>query len=127
MNWWKRLVFSIISLIWGFISLDYLYLAFGLLIGDRTGTGSFHVRQEFLMKLEGIGLFLIWFLIMAVYTLFLRSISPQIDLIEEDYNTGERKIKRKWFDVILQYMFVISGLLLRWAYLCLIYFPKWTI
>ena len=123
MNWWKRLIFSIISLIWGFISLDYLYLAFGLLTGSRTNASGFHARQEILIRLEGIGLFLVWFLIMAVFTLFLRSISPGIDLIEEDYKTGEKKVRRKWFDIILQYAFVLSGLLLRWAYLCLIYFP----
>lgn len=125
MNWWKRLIFSILSLIWGFISLDYLYLAFGLLIGDRADASSFHVKQELLMRLGGAGLFLIWFLLMAVYTLFLRSISPKIDLVEEDSKTGETKIKRKWFDVILQYAFVVSGLIIRWGYLCLIYFPKY--
>lgn len=124
MNWWKRLILSIVSLIWGFVSLDYLYLAFGLLTGSRTSASDFHAQQDILRELAGIGLFLIWFLIMAVYTRFLRSISPKIDLIEEDYKTGETKIRRKWFDVILQYTFVLTGLLIRWAYLCLIYFPS---
>lgn len=77
------------------------------------------------MRLEGISLFLIWFLLMAIYTLFLRSISPKIDLIEEDSKTGEKKVRRKWFDVILQYAFVVSGLMLRWGYLCVIYFPQY--
>lgn len=76
------------------------------------------------MELAGIAFFVIWFLIMAVYTLFIKSISPKIDLVEEDLKTGERKIRRRWFEVILQYAFILSGLLLRWSYLCLIYFPN---
>lgn len=124
MNWWKRCILSIISLVWGFISLDYLYLAFGMLVGDRPNVSDFPVQQVLLYKFAGLAMLLLWIVLMVIYTRFLRSISPQIDLIEENRETGEKKMRHKWFEVILQYAFVVTGLLLRWGYLCLIYFPR---
>lgn len=124
MSWWKRVLFSVASLVWGFISLDYLYLAFSLLTNTRANANYNSTQQEMLMQLAGAGLFLIWFLLMAAYTKFLRSISLKIDMIEEDHKTGEQKVRRKWFDIVFQYAFIITGALLRWGYLSLIYFPN---
>lgn len=124
MKWWKRLILSLISLIGGFVSLDYLYLAFGLLTCSRAGASNFNTPLKVLTELAGIALFLVWILLLAVYTKFIQKISPQIDLIEQDKKDSTPKIRRKMFDVILQYACILSGLLIRWGYLCLIYFPN---
>lgn len=123
MKWWQRIFFSAASLIWGFISLDYLYLAFGLLTNSRPNSSYHSSQQEILMQLAGAVLFLVWFLLMAVYTRFLRSVSLKIDYIEKDSRTGEQKVKRKWFDIILQYAVMLTGAVLRWGYLNLFLFP----
>ena len=34
------------------------------------------------------------------------------------------KIRRKVFDIILQYGFILTGIFIRWAYLCLVYLPN---
>ena len=33
-------------------------------------------------------------------------------------------IKKKWFDIILQIVIIITGMIIRWAYLMFIYLPK---
>lgn len=35
MRWWKRLILTVVSLAWGYISTDYLYIALGYLTGTR--------------------------------------------------------------------------------------------
>lgn len=123
MKQWKRALFSVISLIWGFVSLDYLYFAFRLLIGaDRNGQ-HYKIQQEGLGQLFGALLFVVWFLLLAAYIWLLRKSSVQIDLIEEDKKTGEPRVKRKWFDVILQMAVLVTGGILRWCYLIFWYFP----
>ena len=47
----------------------------------------------------------------------------KVDIVELDGDSGRERIRRKWFDVILQYAFIITGICIRWAYLCLVYFP----
>lgn len=42
MRWWKKLIFSVISLIWGYVSLDYLYYAFSKLT-DAKGLSLIHI------------------------------------------------------------------------------------
>ena len=37
MKQWKRILFSVISLVWGFVSLDYLIYAFEMLTGKKFG------------------------------------------------------------------------------------------
>ncbi|MDY5182038.1 hypothetical protein, partial [Butyribacter sp.] len=58
------------------------------------------------------------------YIWLIKRSSPKIDLIEEDAKTGEQRVKRKWFDVILQIVIIVTGMALRWAYLMFIYLPK---
>lgn len=123
MKWWKRLILSLISLVWGFVSLDYLYYAFGLLTCSRLDANDFDTPQQIMTELGGVALFLVWFLLLAAYTKFLHKISPKIDYLEEDKKKGTTRVRPKLFDVILQYAFILSGLLIRWGYLCLIYFP----
>ena len=41
-----------------------------------------------------------------------------------DGKTGEQKVKKKWFDIILQIVIIITGMIIRWAYLMFIYLPK---
>ena len=45
MKWWRRLIFSIISLVLGYISLDYLYSAFTKLT-NASGSEQHTVLKE---------------------------------------------------------------------------------
>lgn len=121
MKWWKRLLLSVISLIWGYVSVDYLYIALGNLTGNRVhGNG---ISGTLLWQLAGFGLFIIWLLLLAAYTRLIRFLSPKVDMIEVDKQKKNPKIKRKLFDIILQYGLIVTGMMIRWAYLCLIYLP----
>lgn len=124
MKWWKRSVFSAISVIWGYCSLDYLFYAFQLLANKRNHTRQYHPEEDGVMQLLGAGLFLLWFVVMAFYFYLIRKSSNQIDLIEADRKTGREKVRRKWFDTILQAAFILTGMLVRWGYLMLFYFPN---
>ena len=124
MKWWKRLVFSVISVLWGYVSLDYLFYAFQLLANTKNAEKVYHPEKDGLMQLLGAGLFLLWFVIIAFYIYLIRKASNQIDLVEADQKTGKEKVKRRWFDVMFQVALLLTGLLLRWCYLIFIYFPK---
>ena len=81
MKWWKRLFLSVISLIWGYISVDYLYIALGNLTGNRVhGTGN-EISGTLLWQLAGFGSFIIWLLLLAAYTRLIRFLSPKVDMI----------------------------------------------
>ena len=123
MKWWKRLLWSVISLIWGYVSVDYLYIALGNLTGNRVhGTGN-GISGTLLWQLAGFGSFIIWLLVLAAYTRLIRFLSPKVDMIEVDKQEKNPKMKRKFFDIILQYGLIVTGMMIRWAYLCLIYLP----
>ena len=124
MKVWRRIVFSILSLVFGFGSLDYLYLAFGLLTNQRSSINYSGPQQEIVVRLLGALLFVIWFIILAAYAIYLKHISQKIDLVEEDKKTGQLKVKRKWFDIIYQYALILTGAIIRWGYLNIIYFPN---
>lgn len=124
MKWWKRLIFSVISVLWGYISLDYLFYAFQLLANTKNAEKIYHPEKDGLMQLLGAGLFLLWFVIIAFYMYLIRKASNQIDLVEANWKTGKEKVKRRWFDVMFQIALILTGLLLRWCYLIFIYFPK---
>ena len=68
MKWWKRLILSITSLVWGYISMDYLYFAMGNLTGTRMHQQAGGASQTFLWQLAGFGMFLLWLLILTAYT-----------------------------------------------------------
>lgn len=123
MRWWKRLIFSVVSLIWGFISLDYLYMAFGLLTNSRLENSQAGWEKRLLLQGAGLLLLLVWFLLMLLYTRLIRMASPRIDLIEKDEKTGKERIRRKWFDILFQYALVLTGILGRWIYLMVYYLP----
>lgn len=72
----------------------------------------------------GFGMFVLWLLILAAYTKLIRFLSPKVDLIEMDADEKNPKIRRKVFDIILQYGFILTGIFIRWAYLCLVYLPN---
>lgn len=124
LKWWKRLVFSVISVLWGYVSLDYLFYAFQLLANTKNAEKVYHPEKDGLMQLLGAGLFLLWFVIIAFYIYLIRKASNQIDLVEANQKTGKEKVKRRWFDVMFQVALLLTGLLLRWCYLIFIYFPK---
>ena len=124
MKWWKRVIFSIISVVLGYCSLDYLFYAFQLLANKRNQSGEYHPGEDGVMQLLGAGLFFLWFIVIAFYFYIIRKSSHQIDLIETDKKTGKEKVRRKWFDAMFQAAIMATGMLLRWGYLLFIYFPN---
>jgi Na+-transporting methylmalonyl-CoA/oxaloacetate decarboxylase gamma subunit len=124
MKWWKRLILSVISLIWGYISLDYLYLAFCYLTGSRAGLSVSEPGKSILWELFGFAMILLWLFLMMIYLWFIQKLSPHIDMIEKDKKSGREKVQRKRFDLVLQIGFVVTGVLIRWGYLCIWYFPN---
>lgn len=123
MKWWKRILFSIISLVLGYCSLDYLFYAFQLLTNKRSRSGTYYLSEDGVWQLLGAGLFFLWFVVASVYFFLIQKSSNQIDLIEADKKTGKEKIHKKWFDVVFQAAMLLTGMFFRWAYLILIYFP----
>lgn len=124
MKWWKRLLFSVISLVLGFCSLDYLFYAYRLLAAVKGAGQSYTPKGDGLYQLLGGVLFCLWFLVIGFYWYVIQRASNRIDFVEGDAKTGKEKVKRKWFDVILQGGLLLTGLLLRWAYLVCVVFPK---
>lgn len=124
MRWWKRMIFSIISLVLGYISLDYLYSAFTKLTNAAGSAAAYNPKGDGVSQLLGAVMFLGYFVVIGFYIWMIKKSSPKIDLIEEDAKTGEQKVKRKWFDIILQIVIIITGMIIRWAYLMFIYLPK---
>jgi len=136
MSWWKKVIFSIISLVWGFISLDYLYLSFQYLTSRRRVIGLGHIQKykngllilsdpktQILMLVVGMLMIFLWLLLVMLYTKWLRKLSPQLDIYEKDPKTGKMKLHRKWSLTIAQYLLMVFGAILRWMYLFLWYFP----
>ena len=41
-----------------------------------------------------------------------------------DRRTGENRVKKKWFDMILQVCFLLTGMIIRWFYVVYIYIPS---
>lgn len=120
---WKRILFSVISLIWGYISLDYLYYSMKLVcMIDGVPFPKFTDNQQ-AWQLIGAVMFIFWLIISAIYLRFVNSQSFKISIVEKDPKTGKDKIHLKWFDFLLQVFFIITGIGLRVAYLFLYYFP----
>ena len=67
MKLWKRIMFSVVSIIWGFASLDYLYYAFRLMTGKTRSDGSYDLPRDGAAQLAGVALFLLWFLVVWMY------------------------------------------------------------
>ncbi len=122
MKWWKRLLFSAVSLVLGFVSLDYLIYAFRLLTDARNQTGEY-AKEDIVGQLLGAFLFFLWFVILSFYYYVLRKSSNQIDLVEWDEKTGKSRVRKKWFDILLQAAFLVTGIFIRWCYLMFIYLP----
>jgi hypothetical protein len=99
-------------------------LAFSYLTGRRAGLSSSSPGKSVLWEIFGLVLILLWLLLMTVYTWFVKRLSPKIDMIERDKKSGQEKVQRKRFDIVLQICMVITGLILRWGYLCIFYFPN---
>ena len=67
MKWWKRLLFSVISFLLGFASLDYLIHAFQLLVNTSNETGKYNLQKDAPGQLFGALLFLLWFVVIFFY------------------------------------------------------------
>ena len=112
-----------ISLVFGFGSLDYLYYAFKRLTFVSRGTAA-GIKQDSLSWLIGIGMFLLWFFIVGFYFFIVKHFSMKVSIIEEDPKTGKQHVRHKWVDIILQAACILTGLILRWAYVLYVLIPK---
>ena len=116
MKLWKRIVFTLISIVWGFVSLDYLYLSYRFMVGHDQILAKYPF-SIYVSILIGVILFILWFLIMGIYLSVIRHFSNAVDLLEHDPKTGQEKVHHRWFDGIVQLAFVLSGAVFRWIYL----------
>lgn len=120
MKWWKRVFFSLLSLIGGFFSLDYQVFAFGLLTKKegRMPEGLSWVPWQ----LVGAGMFLLYGVVLAGYFYLVWRNASFLPTYE-----GEEK-KKNWkgprMELLLQSCFLFTGLLLRFGYLLCIYLPN---
>ena len=95
MKLWKRIMFSVVSIIWGFASLDYLYYAFRLMTGKTRSDGSYDLPRDGAAQLAGVALFLLWFLVVWMYFRLIRRNTVQISMIEENPTTGRQRVRHK--------------------------------
>ena len=124
MKWWKRLIFSIISLIFGYVSINYLYYAFIILTNASGNAELYKPAGDGVRQLIGAAMFILYFIVIAFYFWIIRRSSPQIDIIEKNEKTGKQRLKKKWFDIILQIAFILTGMIIRWFYVMCIYLPS---
>ncbi len=121
MSWWKRGVFSAISLVCGFFSLDCLVFAFGLLSG-RDGLGGVERMSGVLGQFAGAGLFLLFAAALAGYFYLIRKNASFLPMYQ-----GEEE-KKRWkgprLEMLLQLCFLVTGLIARFGYLLFIYLPR---
>ena len=112
MKLWKRIMFSVVSIIWGFASLDYLYYAFRLMTGKTRSDGSYDLPRDGAAQLAGM------------YFRLIRRNTVQISMIEENPTTGRQRVRHKWFDTLLQIVMIVTGTLLRWSYVVVFVFNR---
>lgn len=119
MVWWKRGIFSLVSLVVGFFSLDYQVLAYELLTG-KEGLGG--AEPIVLWQIAGAGMFLLFAFALAGYFYLIRKNASFLPMYQ-----GEEK-KKRWkgprLEMLLQLCFLITGLMARFGYLLYIYLPK---
>ena len=113
-----------LSIIWGFASLDYLYYAFRLMTGKTRSDGSYDLPRDGAAQLAGVALFLLWFLVVWMYFRLIRRNTVQISMIEENPTTGRQRVRHKWFDTLLQIVMIVTGTLLRWSYVVVFVFNR---
>ena len=120
MKWWKRGIFSLISLVGGFFSLDCLVLAFGLLTAQES-QGRAEDIPGLAWQLLGAGMFLLYAAALAGYFYLVRKNASFLPT----YRGGERK--KRWkgprLEMLLQFCVLFTGLMLRFGYLLCIYLP----
>ena len=119
MKWWKRGLFSLISLITGFFSLDYLIFSYRLLAHNTEAAGY---AASLPYQAAGAALFLIYAVVLAGYLLLIRKNS----YVLPTRRNGDKK--KNWkgprIELLLQICILITGLLLRLGFLLYIYLPS---
>lgn len=120
MVWWKRGIFSLISLVVGFFSLDYLILAFRLLT-DQEGRRGAEDISGLVWQILGAGMFLLYAAALAGYFYLVRKNASFLPT----YRGEERKSRWKGprLEISLQFCVLVTGLMLRFGYLLCIYLP----
>jgi len=120
MKWWKRGIFSLISIAGGFFSLDYMVLGFGLLT-DQEGQMRAGDIPGLAWQVVGAGMFLLYAAALAGYVYLIRKNASFLPAYQ-----GEER-KKRWkgprMEMLLQFCILATGLVLRFAYLLYIYIP----
>ena len=115
MKQWKRILFSVISLVWGFVSLDYLIYAFEMLTGSRRSNVAYSPKADGIYQLLGFGMFFALVYHTCILFYLIRKASIQIDLVEEKRwkrnCTSQRSLTGSYRAVFF------TGILIRWCYL----------
>ncbi len=121
MTWWKRMLFSIISITGGWFSLDILFFALSRIrnFGEGGRTGG-KVSDLF----SGAALLIAFLIVFTIYFWLLKSLSGNLNIIEYGEKEEKPKVKSKWFDVFLQGGIFATGFFLHFMYLLLFYFPN---
>lgn len=124
MKWWKRDVFSAISLAGGFFSLDCLTFAYELLAGQRELWDGQGVPGA-LGQIIGAGLFLAFAISLAGYFCLIRKNASLLPIYRgEEVEKGNKRWRGPRLEMLLQLCFLVTGLVARLGYLLYIYLPK---
>ena len=120
MSFWQRIGFSVLSLIFGWFSFDFVLLALRDIRMIRENQKEGVLSHFFL----GCGILILFFLLLAVYFWILRRMSGNLNIVEYEKADDKPKFKSKWFDIILQGGILVTGFLLRFLFIMLFYLPK---
>lgn len=122
MKLWQRLVFSILSLIFGWFAFDFVLLALRYMRElSESGEGEMYFRF-----LKGCGILIVFFIVLSLYFLILRRISGDLNIVEYEKAEEKPKFKSKWFDIILQGGFLATGFFLKFFFIMVFYLPRVT-
>lgn len=120
MAWWKRGIFSAISLVIGFFSLDCQVLAFKLLTG-KEGFGGAEGLPGILRQIAGGGIFLAFAAVLAGYFYLIRKNASFLPMV---HGEEQKRWKGPRLEMLLQFCFLVTGLVARLGYLLYIYLPQ---
>ena len=124
MVWWKRLIFGIVSMLFGWFSLDYLIYAFRLLTDADNKTGSYSADGDGLKQRIGAVMFIGYFLLCTLYGYLIKRVTGEFPIPIQDEDTGKHKVKNKWLELFLQAVIMLTAGVLRFSYILFLYLPS---
>lgn len=120
MSGWQRMGCSVMSLAFGWFAFDFVLLALRDMNLSPETLGKDSLPHFF----RGIGVLIVFFLLLAVYFWFLRKLSGNLTIVEYDKLEEKPKFRHKWFDILLQGGILATGFLARFAFVMIVYLPN---